>query len=179
MGISQDYAILRIRCGNIREVTCDILLSPPISRSPPQCMCPPANAWDVTRVLLSTFLSPVPASWRPLSTLHHSGFRVWPLDTLLECSIHSCFCPLMIKGVGDGHSLAVWPSTDRETCPLHSSVLKILFSDHKTWPAHVLDKPTNPSHPCPQAAGLVDVPDIDPFLLTPLCPPSASLPVEP
>lgn len=89
------------------------------------------------------------------------------------------FLPFDDQRGGDGHSLAVWPSTDRETCPLHSSVLKILFSDHKTWPVHVLYEPTNPSHPRPQAAGLVDVPDIEPFLLTPLCPPSASLPVEP
>lgn len=100
-GISQGYAVLRICCGNTHEVTCDIILSSPISSPPPQCMCPAAYAWDVTRVLLSTFQSLVPASWRPLSSLHHSGFRVWLLDTLLECFIRSCFCPLMSKGIGD------------------------------------------------------------------------------
>lgn len=69
-----------------------------------------------------------------------------------------------------GRSCALWPSADREPCPQHCSVLKILSSDHETWLLHVLYEPTIPSHPSPQAAGLVDVPNIYPFLLTLLCP---------
>lgn len=69
-----------------------------------------------------------------------------------------------------GRSCAVWPSADRETCPQHCSVLKILSSDHETWLLHVLYESTIPLHPGPQAAGLVDVPNLDPFVLTPLCP---------
>lgn len=104
--ILQGFAILRIRCRKTHEVTCDIhdTFSPCLPSTPP-CICPLAYAWDVTRVLLSTFWSLVPASCWPLSFLRHSGFRVWPLDTLLECFIHFCFCPLMSKGVGDGSFL--------------------------------------------------------------------------
>lgn len=176
-GVSQGCALLRIRCRNTHEVTCNIILSSPISCPPPPVMCPPAHAWDVTEVphkhLPVSGPSLMVPPLLPPSLWVNSLASRYPSST----PVSALWCP---EGLVIGHCFTLWPSTDRETCPFHSSMLKILFWDHNTQLDYVLYEPTNPSHPHPQEAGLVDKPSILPFVLTPLCPsPPASLPVVP
>ena len=56
---------------------------------------------------------------------------VWPPDTLLEYFISSCFCPLMSEGLLMGHSSVIWPSRDREMCPLPPACHNLSFKTMK------------------------------------------------